>query len=112
MTAFSTYCQLQGGQVIYSKYLIPIALKALDYFRSAAHVSDENHTAQLMLLEENVFCLLVCFVNNYAKRYYSPPSSIHSQKPASLIPDGILADMHVFGYLFELKSERLAKFLR
>lgn len=37
--AYCHYVELQGSKVIYSRYLIPLAAKAIDYFKSE---SDEN----------------------------------------------------------------------
>ncbi|KAL4437898.1 hypothetical protein ABPG74_001069 [Tetrahymena malaccensis] len=62
--AYCHYVYLQNGRTIYSKYLIPFAVKALDYFKSESKENDDS-------IEENAFWLVVCFTNNFAKRYYN-----------------------------------------
>ncbi|EAS01795.2 hypothetical protein TTHERM_00564410 (macronuclear) [Tetrahymena thermophila SB210] len=62
--AYCHYVYLQNSRTIYSKYLIPFAARALDYFKSESKESDDS-------IEENAFWLVVCFTNNFAKRYYN-----------------------------------------
>ncbi|KAL4487494.1 hypothetical protein ABPG72_007014 [Tetrahymena utriculariae] len=62
--AYCHYVYLQNGRAIYSKYLILFAARALDYFKSESKESDDS-------IEENAFWLVVCFTNNFAKRYYN-----------------------------------------
>lgn len=105
--AFCLYAELQvGSGVFYSKYFIPIAVKSLDYFRS----EDSEYS-----LEENVFWLLVCITNNYAKRYYNNSFlALHNQdtsKEAPLLQQGIRIDMCVFEYFLKKKNENLSNFL-
>jgi len=60
------HVNLNESTAIYAKYLIPFAVKALEFFRSeAAGIADLIH------VQENGFWLIISFMNRFARRYYT-----------------------------------------
>jgi hypothetical protein len=60
------HVHLNASTAIYAKYLIPFAVKALEFFKSEA-----AGMADLIHVQENGFWLIIAFMNRFGRRYYT-----------------------------------------